>query len=244
MAKYGRTATADKSFPEKTHTTIEDKVYDDPGYLQANLALNYVAYTEIHSEFKTSVTFQEAIENLIHVSLFNIPLGYPIVNVKDEICVYGHIHTIVQIKKTILSRSVPIGTRAVKFTKIEEPIAKLIRIEGRNIRTIYSGQDEQLRKQQKENAARHRQTVEIREERRQQQQQPYSSPYMVEQMEQIVTDDADESTTDNQLIIPMQNHRKKPKRRDARQTQATGIIKRRRRQHPKNNNNQQEPPKK
>ena len=93
-----------------------------------------------------SVHLQEAVGDLIHVSLFNIPLGFPLIQIKDELTFYGHVHSILQQEKDILGRLVPVGTRIIKFFKLDSPIPKSVTIAGRTVRTVYSGQDEALTK--------------------------------------------------------------------------------------------------
>ena len=91
-----------------------------------------------------SIQMQEAVGDLIHVSLFNIPLGYPIQDIKDSLVSYGVLHSVKQQFHKILGRLVPVGTRIAKFYKIDTPIPKNIFIAGRSVYTVYSGQDEAL----------------------------------------------------------------------------------------------------
>lgn len=69
-----------------------------------------------------SVQMQEAVGDLIHVSLFNILFGFPLMDIKDELAFFGDIHSIKQQYKLILGRNVPIGTRIMKYSKIDRPI--------------------------------------------------------------------------------------------------------------------------
>lgn len=95
----------------------------------------------------TTMTFRESVEKLIHVSVLNAPLGMDLITIKDALVGYGEIHSVVQLEKDILDRTIPIGTRVVKFRKLEEAIPKVILIEGYEVRIIYTGQDEALRRQ-------------------------------------------------------------------------------------------------
>lgn len=58
-----------------------------------------------------SVQLQEAVGDLMHVSFLNISLGFPLIDIKDELSFYSQIHSIKQQHKEILNRVVPIGRR-------------------------------------------------------------------------------------------------------------------------------------
>ena len=56
-------------------------------------------------------------------------------------------------EKNIYGRVIPIGTRVVKFLKLYEPIPKTLDIEGYEVKIIYTGQDEALKKQKQSDAS-------------------------------------------------------------------------------------------
>ena len=97
-----------------------------------------------------SLSFRHVTHSGTLVSIMGLPLGYPLVWVKDELSWFGKITRAYRLKRNIFGRSVETATVMVLFEKMDEPIPRDLFFNSQTIHAKYSGQDEALERWEEE----------------------------------------------------------------------------------------------